>query len=189
MTALFPADFQKTKMINLLPPLRQKQIAEEEAAKTVAIIVMIAAAALLFFAATLFVIRIFYQYELKNAEILLEEKKVIAGMRDVSAVESQIALGNVLAAEITGFDRRQTKITEVFLRVAECLPAGAYLSSFQFSQNRIDVEGISPDRDILALFKKNLESRPDFTKVVFPASNWLSASDIEFSASFEYVKN
>jgi len=176
-------------MINLLPPLRQKQIAEDEAAKAAAIVVMAATAALLFFAAALVVIRVFYQYELKNAEILLEEKKVIAGMRDVPAVESQIALGNALAAEIAGFDQRQTKITEVFLRVAECLPAGVSLSSFQFSQNQINIEGISPDRDILALFKKNLESRPDFTKVVFPASNWLSASDIEFDASFEYVKN
>jgi len=133
MTALFPADFQKTKMINLLPPLRQKQIADEEAAKTVAIIVMTAAAALLFFAATLFVIRIFYQYELKNAEILLEEKKVIAGMRDVSAVESQIALGNVLAAEITGFDRRQTKITEVFFaRCRNVCPRGLICPVFNF---------------------------------------------------------
>ena len=96
-------------MINLLPPLRQKQIAEEEAAKVAAIVVIAAAAALLFFAAALFVVRIFYQYELKTAEIIMEEKKAIAGMRDVPAVESQIALGNALAAEITGFDRRQTK--------------------------------------------------------------------------------
>ncbi len=176
-------------MINLLPPLRQKQIAEEEAVKVAAVVVMAAAAALLFFAAALFMVRVFYQYELKTAEIVMEEKKAIAGMRDVSAVESQIALGNALAAEIADFDRRQTKITEVFLHVAECLPAGISLSSFQFSQNRINIEGISPNRDILALFKKNLESRSDFAEVVFPASDWLSASDIEFSASFEYVKN
>lgn len=174
------------KTINLLPPTHQRQIAEERMATAAAIIATVIGLALMFFLLALFLIYIFYQYELKRAEVFLEEKRVIAQMSNVAAMESQIAAGNNLAVEIINFENQQTRITKIFSHVAECLPEGVMLSSFSFTQNKININGFSPNRDILALFKKNLESRDYFANIVFPASSWLSAKDIDFGATFEY---
>ncbi len=175
-------------MINLLSPQRQKKIKEEESIKIIGIIYVAIAAALVFFAFLLFFIRVFYQYELRDQEIILAEQEVIMKMRDVFLIEKEITANKALIAKIDNFYSEQTKVTETFLAVSECLPAGASLSRFDFSAGKISVGGISPTREMLALFKSNLEERLEFANVVFPASNWLVTRDVEFSASFDYVK-
>lgn len=175
-------------MINLLPPARRKKIKEEESAKIAAIICVNFGAALIVFAALLFFIRVFYQYQLKSEEIILAEQEAIMKMRNVAAAEEDAAAAAALISKVSDSYREQPRVTEIFLKIAECLPAGASLSRFDFSAGKINIGGISPTREVLALFKNNLEKRLDFANVVFPASNWLAAGNVEFNASFDYVK-
>jgi len=173
-------------MINLLPPPRQKEIKEEESAKIAAIIGLIAAAALSVFLALLFLIMIFYQYRLKTSEILLSEKMALMKIHNVEVVESRIAENSASIAKIQDFYGKQVKATNAFLQTAECLPSPVSLTRFSFASNRATVDGLSPDRHALELFKRNLERRSDFSNIVFPVSSWLAARDIEFSVNFQY---
>ncbi len=174
-------------MINLLPQSRQNAIKQEEASKIAAIIGIIIAAAFLVFVLMLVLIKIFYQYRLRAAEIMLAEKETMMQIQDVALIENKIAANNILISKIDNSYGSRPKITVIFSQMAECLPAQIFLSRFNFGPNRANLEGFAPNRDILALFKNNLERRTDFADVFFPASNWLASRDIEFNVSFEYV--
>lgn len=173
-------------MINLLPYSRQKEIKKEESAKIAAIVGLIIAAALLVFLALLFLIMIFYQYQLRTSEILLSEKMALMKIHNVESVEKQIAGNNALVSKMKDFYGKQTKATAAFLQMSECLPSTISLTNFSFAAGRATVGGLSPDRSALELFKRNLEQRSVFSNIVFPVSSWLDARDIEFSVNFQY---
>jgi len=175
-------------MINLLPPYWQEKLREEETVKIAAIIGVIVAFALAAFILMLALAWVSCYYQLKSGQIIISEKEQEIKIFNVEAVEKQIASNNNLISKISDFYAKQTKITEVFLKVADLLPAGVVLRRFGYTPQGFILEGYSSDRDSLVLFRKNLEQRPDFKKIFFPAESWFNALDVEFSVSFEYAK-
>ena len=47
------------------------------------------------------------------------------------------------------------------------------------------VSGIAANRDLLQIYKNNIEKNDKISKVNFPANNWLKSSEINFFLSFD----
>ena len=174
-------------MFNLLPPYWQKKLEEEELFKTVTILGTVATAASLSFILMLMLVKIYFSIELKNVQVVTEEKAKEMEIFGINEAEKEITLRNKFVAKVNEFYSDQMSITEMVARVAQTLPAGVTLSRLSLANNNtINLSGYSPDRNSLIAFKSNLEKEPSFRKVVFPPENWLMAQNIAFDINFKY---
>jgi len=88
---------------------------------------------------------------------------------------------------LVAFYREQIKVSEVFDKFVSAMPAGFYINSFSFQNDKITVSGYCPDRDSLVNFQSNLENNGSFANIYIPSSNWVTQKDIKFNVSFDYV--
>jgi len=173
-------------MINLLPQYWQKKLDDEENVKTIAILGIILVVTLLLFAVMLYLAKVKYSGELKAGEIVIAEKKSQMEMLEVNAAEKSIVDYDSLVLEVDKFYKKKTRVTDVFLKVADALPSGVYLTSFNYSSGKIELRGFAPEREKLVAFKGNLEKEKDLSDVNFPSSNWLTAQNIDFMVILKY---
>jgi len=173
-------------MINLLPKQWQDKLREEKIFKEVVTLGIIAVAASLVLVLSLWLVLIFYSNDLKYAQIALAGKGQQMAIFNIESAEKEIIFDNSLVSKLDEFYKKQVKITDIFLKAAGSLPEGVTLSSFGYSSGSVSLEGFSPDRDSLVVFKANLEKQSGFKKVTFPPENWLTSKNINFTASFKY---
>ncbi|UMX48068.1 MAG: hypothetical protein L7H18_00800 [Candidatus Nealsonbacteria bacterium DGGOD1a] len=175
-------------MINLLPQYWQNKLRQEEMSKIAAILGIVAVFSLVLFIFMLALVRVFYYAQLESGLVVLAEKERQMAIFNVEEIEKQAVDRGNLASKIADFYAKQIKVTEVFTKVAATLPPGVVLSKFGYVSPSVYLEGYSPDRAALVIFKENLEKQADFKKMVFPPENWLTARDIKFGVNFEYAK-
>ncbi len=177
---------EQQKKINLLPPARQIKLRLEEKFRMLATIELVFLAVLASFCFLLALVALFYREQVRAADDLLIEKEDQAAIFSVEEIEKKIAAGNKLVAMIGGFAAGQAKVTKAAARVEAALPPGVYLTRLVYFSGKMNLEGYAPNRDMLAEFKRNLESQPGFSNLVFPADNWLAGENIDFNVNFEY---
>lgn len=174
-------------MINLLPSYWQKKLDEEEFFGAVIILGIVIAAASLSFILMLLLARVYFSIELKEAQIVLDEKKKEMEIYGIAAAENNISSYNKFILKAKEFYNNQVLITEIIKLITGILPDGITLSEFGISSdNVINLSGFSRDRNSLILFKSNLEKESSFSNVIFPPENWLMAQDIIFDINLKY---
>jgi len=52
----------------------------------------------------------------------------------------------------------------------------------------VAISGLSPNREILFLFQKNLEESKEFSGIELPTQNWIKPVDIDFRVTFKIAK-
>ena len=111
-----------------------------------------------------------------------EEKKLSTDKIDSTMNEMESINQDV--ARLKSFYARQTNLTALLEKISWRLPSGVHLTNFSFTSSTVSLIGYSPTRDLLYELKRSLETQPAFKNIDFPASNWVTQKDINFSVSF-----
>jgi len=174
-------------MLNLIPPYWQKKLEEEEFFKTVMILGTVAAAASLSFVLMLMLVKVYFSIELKDVQVIAEEKSKEMEISRIKTAEGEMSSSNKFVLMVKDFYGSQVLATEMVARVSQTLPEGVTLSRLSLANNNtVNLSGFSPDRNSLILLKSNLEKEPSFKDVVFPPENWLVAQNIIFDINLQY---
>lgn len=174
-------------MINLLPPKEKQTLLKERQFREVLILGIIIS----FFFSLLSLVLFCIKSDLDNKFVLQQEvftqrnkKLEISKAKDL---ENKVVALNQTLSNLISFYQNRFYLTPFLEEFSQTIPPGVYLTSISYHQeeNKVDISGFSPNRDILFEFKENLEAKESFKDIYFPPSNWISPTDIDFSASFE----
>ena len=103
-------------------------------------------------------------------------------------------------AEVSSFYENKVLISNVILRISDVLPESVYITSLSYtpifnskssrvdekpSKVKIALTGFSPRTEDLLQIRTSLEKDPLFGNFHFPPSNWINATNINFSFDFE----
>ncbi|MCK4473737.1 hypothetical protein KAU40_00495 [Candidatus Parcubacteria bacterium] len=179
-------------MINLLPSQYKKELKQEESLKIIVILGIIILSFLICFCLILFLIKIDISEEITTQKIFIEVKEKEYRISETKNLEKEMLLLNQTLLKLNSFYKEQINLTEALEKIAQILPSKGYLTGFNFMllneeyiAGKLSFSGFSPTREILLLFKENLDKQEIFTEIYFPSSNWVKPSDIDFSATLK----
>ncbi len=182
-------------MINLLP--NEEKIELSLGMKRT--VLVISSTFIIFFlvclSLVLYAVQINFQSTLEERRNLLEASENQATKKEFQDMELTIKQANSGLEKLTPFYKNQFHMSTIIKEITELLPPNSYLKSIfvttsQTSQQeaRISLSGFILKREQLTEFKNTLEKKEHFKNIVFPASNWIKPTDIEFSANFSIIQ-
>jgi len=194
-------------MINLLPPEEKEKLALNKKKKVTIIFWFL----VFFFTICLFLVLIFVKNSiLTQVEIqktLLSETEKESKGNAIKEIEKNINFMNSELIKLNSFYQKKVYFSDIIERISKTLPSNVYLNNFSIvfspakkvkneeekkeeteeASLQISLSGYCPDRETLFEFKRNLEREKDFKKIFFPPTNWVKATDVEFSVNFEIL--
>ncbi len=176
-------------MINLLPPQEKKDIFVRKKLKLVLVFEIGVFLLLTSLLTEFFSIVIYLSGELETVKITIAQKQAQTDLGGFSDFQAQISLLNQEFLDLALFYKRSSGLTKVLERVYAKLPPGSYLKNVSLSRDqkgrKVSLAGFMPTIESLLTFKKDLEKDKDLSKIDFPAANWVSSKNIDFTLSFE----
>lgn len=170
-------------MINLLPPQQKKELLYEQKYKLFLIFGVLAVIFLIAIFLTFFAIKI-------NISSESQREKIVISPQAQDSEAKILEINNDLH-DLASFYGNRPDFTKIIGEILEIIPPKISLVSLSldFSKKTEDfsasLRGLSPDREYLSLFKKNLESDSSFNDINFPPSTWVKPKDIEFNIIFK----
>lgn len=173
-------------MINLLPPEEKSKLWEEKQLREFLILAVTFLSALVCFGLILFLIKLDLETKLVFQQTILEQRKKEFNSSEAVEVENEVLFLNKLLEEAATFYQEKSYLTDVLEQLSQAIPEEISLNvlSYKQSNKQVSLSGIAPDRETLLKLKENLETNPNFEKIYFPSSNWISPKDINFLVSF-----
>lgn len=168
-------------MINLLPPQHKKELRGEEQFRLVLILGMLLMVFFVCLSLSLLAIRIYVSGEIQTRQILAEAQRV---EENGSRLE-QIRQRNADIGGIASFYAGRIVLSDIVDRIASALPESMHVTSLIYTKGKIALAGFAPSTEDLLSFRTRLEAEPLFKNFRFPSSNWVEATDIDFSFDFE----
>ena len=183
-------------MINLLPPSYKEELQGEEQFRLVLILGMLIVIFFVCLSLALLSIRVYLSGEIQAQQILVESQS----KDDRSSRVDQVRDLNRDIAEASSFYENKVLISNVILRISDVLPESVYITSLSYtpifnskssrvdekpSKVKIALTGFSPRTEDLLQIRTSLEKDPLFGNFHFPPSNWINATNINFSFDFE----
>lgn len=168
-------------MINLLPPQEKERLVKKETERMVIIWGFIIAVFLVSFAMSVLFTSIQVSSRAQAQELLLEGIRKELENPSVAALKKELISANRFLTRVEPFLLKDKRVSRIFSVIASRLPPGLYVTRLSYNQpGAISLEGFSPTRQALLIFKQNLEEEAFFSKVDFPPSNWIKPEDINF---------
>lgn len=182
-------------MINLLPQKVKLELRQEQKFRLLSILLFSFTVALVCFALMLSVIKVY------GVGALVVQESRIASLQERfskgGSVLGDIEAFNETTSQVSRFFKSSRSISVILQSLEEILPAGLYLTAFDYDPPgvqakgkgqelvelpaRISVSGFASTREALFAFRESLEKHPRFSDLSFPASNWVLPQDIRFS--------
>lgn len=177
-------------MINLLPPEQKEELREEERFKLVLILGIVILAFLVSLTLILFLIKISLLADLETQKIYFEQRKKELENPRILELEAKIKNYNLTLSKLETFYQGQIDLSSILEKISQTLPPATYLTNLSFNPqtSQFSLAGFSPSWEILFQIKEKLDKIEDFREVNFPLSNWLKATDINFSINFKIKK-
>ena len=177
-------------MINLLPLEQKEELREEEKLKLILILGIVILAFLISLILILFSIKTTILGQVQIQKIFLEQREKEFKSAQFQELEKRIGDYNLTFSNLDSFYKKNLNLTEILEKTLKTIPAGTYLTNFNFNPTilQVSLSGFCPDREILLKFKKNLEKEEKFEKVYFPPANWVNPTDINFSVILNIKK-
>lgn len=135
----------------------------------------------------LFSVRTYIWGQVESLKILVNMEEKTLQTPENQNLREKILLANQNLLKLNSFYQTKSEPSKILEKISGTLPSGIYLNTifWQKSTSQVGLSGKALSREILLDFKKNLESREEFTDVYFPASVWLESVDIDFQATFK----
>ena len=180
-------------MINLLPSHQVERLKDQGRLKLISILgILVLSFCLSLYLAFLFVKGLTIE-DIEEQKIMVEEeRKIISLNRDL---EKEIASSNNLFSDLASFYEQEISKTEVFEKINNTLPTGAYIIRASISSastkaqtegkvHKIALTGYCPTREILRSFQEKLVNEDSFSNVYFSPISWVKPIDPIFSVTF-----
>lgn len=120
--------------------------------------------------------------DLKNKEQFTLGEEMQVSIKDI----------NTKLKRLSGFDSVRPVSEYVIEALLKAKTSGIKISSILYGRegvtSKVEVRGVSTNRDALQVFVKNLEANPDFSNVVLPISSLVKDRNIEFTITFSVSK-
>ena len=176
----------KSYMINLLPPSYTEELRGEEHFRLVLILGMLIVVFFVCLSLALLAIRVYLAGEIEVQQILVESQS----QDDRRARVDQIRDLNGDIKEVSSFYKNKMLLSDAILRISDALPESVYITSLSYtpvsnSKVKIALTGFAPRTEDLLQIRTGLEQDPLFGNFHFPPSNWIRATNINFSFDFE----
>jgi len=180
-------------MINLLPLKEKEELKQEENLKLVLILAILTLLFLVSFYLILYSINNFITGKVEIQKILYQQKEKEFENPRIQTLQNNLLSLNQTLTQLESFYRSQFNLSEVLEKISQLLPSEAYFSNLSTSQRQegkeekliCSLSGFSPTRQILLEFKEKLEKEGSFKNIYFPPGNWVQASNIDFTVSFQ----
>ena len=183
-------------MINLLPPSYEEELRKEEYFRLVLILGMLIVVFFICLSVALLAIRVYLSGEIEVQQILVESQS----QDDRRARVDQIRDMNGDIKEVSSFYKNKMLLSDAILRNSDALPESVYITSLRYTpvsnsnqskvggkpaEVKIVLTGFAPQTEDLLQIRTSLEKDPLFGNFHFPPSNWIRATNINFSFDFE----
>jgi len=103
-----------------------------------------------------------------------------------AAQESEMARYSLLCKNISNFYLQQNSTADIIAHLAFALPQNIILTDIIINGNKININGVSPNRIDLAQAQNSLQNSAYFKNVYVPPSNWIAQENISFNATMNY---
>jgi len=183
-------------MINLLPPSYKEELRGEERFRLVLILGMLIVIFFVCLSLALLAIRVYLSGEIEVQQILVESQS----QDDRRARADQIRDLNKDIVGVSSFYKNKMLLSDVVLRISDVMPESVYITSLSYTpvsnskrsqaeeksaKIKIALTGFAPQTEDLLQIRTSLEKDPLFGNFHFPPSNWIRATNINFSFDFE----
>lgn len=179
-------------MINLLPPKDKEILLLERNKKVVSILGVSVIITLVCLWLILFSLKLHILGEVERQKTNSNTIEMMYQTQDIKNLRSTIINYNTLLTGVDRFYREQKDLHEVIKDILGIdVPPGVFLTTLtidrvqEVGDSFVTMYGMSATRENLILFKSNIDKSPLIKNIIFPASNWIKAKDINFSVKFE----
>jgi Tfp pilus assembly protein PilN len=177
-------------MINLLPE-KEKQFLKER--RTIRIFLICGVLILVFFVSfsfSLTALKFWLFGNLVSLEAILQNLENELNFEENQLISKEILSANNRIQTIQRFFKERLEIAPFLKKISHILPANLSLESISFQKNnyQVFIEGFSPSRLDLLIFKSRLEENPEFFEINFPPANWVKPENFNFVVQFKIKK-
>ena len=188
-------------MINLLPQHIKQELRQEQRFRLLLTLLFMCMVALVCFALMLGVIKVYV------ASLLFAQESKIAFLQERFSKDNPLLADiqkfNETTGQVSRFIKSRRAVSSVLEAVEEILPAGLYITAFDYDppgiqtkkgeepkeiRARVSMAGFAKTREALFLFRESLTKHPLFSDLSFPAANWVLPQDIRFSFQISIVQ-
>lgn len=173
-------------MLNLLPPQQKKELRLDLLNQAILSFSIAVILAIIILATLLLVARVFLNTNLKGVEQELELWQAKAEIKELESLEEKIGELNRGLVFLDKVQREQFKPSLILGNLAKDVVPGIRFDNLSIKKTgEVDIKGHALTRDILLVFKNNLEKAAYVSNFDFPLSNLTRAENIDFYLSFK----
>jgi len=182
-------------MINLLPSENQKEIIQEENWKMIMILGTLILIFFISFSLILFSVKVFISDKVEAQKISFEKEEKNLQSPEKKSLEKELSSFNKTISQLDSFYKNEFQITESLAKISTVFPSGTYLNNLSINlqtdkdgikQASCNLSGFSSSRESLLKLKENLEKEESFEEIYFPPADWMKATSVNFTASFQF---
>ncbi len=171
--------------LNLLPPQERKALAADKTRRWIIYYGSAILSILLLFAASLGLIWLCINIQLKNLSDNFSSFQTSLQGQDVKAQEAAITKANSYLEEIDKIQKNHKSYSGLLASLASATPAGIRLESLSVENDgSITLNGFAQRRDLILDYKDSLEKLNLFGAIENPLSNLVKQTDINFYFKF-----
>lgn len=178
------------KRINLLPKLKQRELAHERTFYSVAIAVVIATVILLLGVLVQFGVSVFLNRTSVAVDAEIEQLKQVANKSENAEIKKQINEVNAQITDFTRLSRETPQWSRVISEFVKHVPAGVKITQFDATTEgqEITINGYSPTRDLVIDLYNNINAdKANFRDINYPLENVTQPTNVRFFFTFFVV--
>jgi hypothetical protein len=177
------------KIINLLPKIEQKYIAQEKLAVAFGKFLAISAVSYAIIIAGLIGWRVFLQNTLDNVDTDIKTKQAIIDREGNDQIRKEVIKENAAISDYLNFAKTNPQWSTVMTAFSKLVPSDIIITSLNANTKtgKIDLLGVGLTRDAVLALRSNIVNSPLFKDINLPLENLQKANNVTFSYSF-YLK-
>lgn len=179
------------KRINLLPKLKQRELAHERILHSVSVAATLAVVLLLFGVVVQFGVWTFLDRTMQSVDTEIELLKGVANKSENAVVKQDIKTANAQIEDFSKLAALTPQWSKVLAAFVQHVPAGVKITEFNTEVStttglqEITISGYSPTRDLVIDLYNNINAdKTNFKDIDYPLENVTQPVDVRFFFTF-----
>lgn len=176
------------KRVNLLPKLKQRELAHERILYSVSIAVVISVVILLLGIVVQIGVWAYLNNKMKASEAQIEELQRVANKSENATVKEQIIQVNNQIQDFSNLINKTPQWAEVLAAFIQDVPESVKITQFDADSDKkeVTISGYSPSRDLVIDLYNNINAdKTHFKNINYPLENVTQPTDVRFYFTFD----
>jgi Tfp pilus assembly protein PilN len=176
-----------SKIINLLPKEKQKELGFGKIYKTLLSLIWISAMSFVLVFLVLVSVRAYLGGQESHLTASIQSLKEQTGKEENAAIKAQVKALNDLVADHKALSKAIPKQSKVLRAFTPIVPPGVKVTSLRMDAGKkiMDINGYAPTREsVIKLYESLVKDSKNFSNVDYPLENVAKPTDINFHFSF-----